>query len=161
MDMSLFQGTMASLKAASDITKSLIDLKTLVDAGGKFVELQQAIFSAQNNALTAQAEQASLVEEVRALKEEMTNLKAWDIEKKRYNLVSPWDGFLVYAVKKESAGTEPPHWICTKCYENGRKSILDQRRRTPTFWMCVCPVCNSQNDSPFSVACQSKYAEET
>jgi hypothetical protein len=160
MDMTLITGTVSGLKAASDIAKSFLDIKKLSDINGKVVELQSVILSAQSSAIEANSAQFAMIEDIRALKEEITRMKEWDREKQRYVLVSPWDGFFAYATKKDSAGVEPPHWICTKCYEKGMKSILDQRRRNALgFWYCVCPVCNSQNDSPFNKACAPLYAE--
>jgi hypothetical protein len=139
--MSLIQGTITGLKAASDIAKSLIEIKTLSEVGGKVIELQSAIFSAQSNALTAQAEQASLVDKIRALEEEITCIKAWDSQKQRYSLESPWAGAFVYSLKESMKESEPPHWICTDCYENGKRSIIQERQNykigRPEFF-CGC-----------------------
>jgi len=44
--------------------------------------------------------------------------------------------------------TEPPHWICPHCYEDGRKSIVhdaekhDTRRRH----IIKCPRCSFENE---------------
>ena len=162
MDASLILGTISGLKTAGDIAKSLLDLKSVAEVRGKVIELQSVILSAQSSALEANARQSALVEQMRTLKEEIANIKAWEKDKQRYAFVSPWSGFIVYAMKKESAGTEPPHWICTKCYEDRRKSILNQIQRTDkTFWKIVCPICKSENHSLYRSPYQPKYAEET
>ena len=160
MDIS-FQDTITGLKAAVDIANSIIKLKPTPGVKAKIAELQGAILSAQSSALSANANQAAMVQEIRALKEEIARVKAWDTQKQHYQLYSIWEGgAVVYALKKSMSNSEPPHWICTKCYEDGRKSILNQKQRTDkNFWMLVCPACNSQIHSPYTNADQAAYVE--
>lgn len=70
MDMTLIQGTISGLKTAADIAKSLMELKSISDVQAKVIELQSAILAAQSSALSANADQAAMVDEIRALKEE-------------------------------------------------------------------------------------------
>ena len=141
MDISLIQSTISGLKLAGDIAKGFLEIKSISEVQGKVVELQSAILSAQSSALSANAAQATMVEEIRTLKEEIARIKAWESEKKRYQLISPWNGTVVYALKKSMSNTEPPHWICTNCYENGRKRILNQHHKPSSFIEFICPVC--------------------
>lgn len=160
MDTSLILGTISGLKTAGDIAKSLMDLNTVSEVRSKVIELQTVILSAQSSAFETNARQSSLADKISALEEEIAKIKKWEEEKQRYSLVSPWDGCFVYALKKESAETEPPHWICTKCYEDGRKSILNQKQRNnAAFWMLVCPVCDSQIHSTIVRPSKPKYVE--
>jgi len=115
MDMAMIQGTITGLKVAGDIAKGLLDLKSLADVQGKVIELQSAILSAQSSALAANAAQSAMVDEIGALKEEVTRIKAWESQKERYQLEKIWEnGAVAYALKKSMSGAEPPHWICTK-----------------------------------------------
>lgn len=160
MDMSLIQGTISGLKLAGDIAKGLLELKTMSEVQGKVIELQSAILSAQSSALSANADQAAMVEEIRALKEEIARVKAWEIQKERYKLHSPWEGSVVYALKQSMSNFEPPHWICTSCYENGRKSILNQTQGKDGWCLVTCPVCKSQVQSPWRSPSALEYAAE-
>ena len=145
MAMSLIQGTVSGFKLASDIAKSLLELKTISEVQAKVVDLQSAILSAQNSALAANAHQTAMIEEIGSLKEEIARIKAWEEEKQRYKLISSWPGTLLYALKEESSASEPPHWICTKCYEEGRKSILNPQRKVKAlFYILVCPKCKCE-----------------
>ena len=137
------QSTISGLKLAGDIAKSFLELKSVFEVQGKVVELQSAILSAQSSALSANAAQATMIEEIRNLKEEIARIKAWESEKKRYQLISPWNGTVVYALKKSMSDSKPPHWICTNCYENGRKSILNQHHKPGSFIEFICPVCKA------------------
>lgn len=143
MDITLIQNTISGLKLAGDIAKSFLDLKSISEIQGKVIELQSAILSAQSSALSANAAQTAMVEQIRTLKEEIARIKAWESEKKRYSLTSPWNGAVVYALKKSMSNSEPPHWICTNCYEDGRKSILNQFHKPSAFIEFICPECKA------------------
>jgi ribosomal protein L29 len=161
MDMNLIQGTITSLKFAGDVAKSLLELKTLGDVQGKVIELQSAILSAQSSALSANAEQSAMVEEIRELKKEIAKVKAWETEKQRYKLTNPWSGGVAYALKETMANGEPPHLICTKCYEEGRKSILNPLKDANNFELFACPVCKSQIPTGYKgLGSKPEYASE-
>ncbi len=53
-----------------------------------------------------------MIQRINDLEKEITDVKAWQAEKQRYQLITPWDGCHVYALKDASKGTDPPHWIC-------------------------------------------------
>ena len=141
MDMALITGTISGLKTAGDIAKSILELKSISDVRSKVIELQSAILSAQSSALEANANQSALVEKIRTLEKEIADMKAWDSQKQRYQLISPWNGAFVYSLKESMKESEPPHWICTNCYENGERSILQERGNPKTAYrefFCRC-----------------------
>jgi hypothetical protein len=144
MDISLLQGTISGLKLAGDIAKGFLELKSLSDVQSKVIELQSVILSAQSSALEAQSHQSAMVEKIRSLKEEIARVKAWEKEKQRYKLTNPYPGTMLYALKESCSASEPPHWICTKCYEDGRKSILYPIEKGGFAFDLVCPACKSE-----------------
>ena len=146
VDMALLKGTITSLKLAGDIAKSFLELKSLSEVQTKVIELQSIILSAQSSALEANAHQTAMIEDIRNLKEEIARIKAWEKEKQRYKLTSPMQGVILYALKESCSASEPPHWICTKCYEEGRKSILNPQKKIA--WVLVCPRCKCEFHSP-------------
>jgi hypothetical protein len=161
MDMSLIQGTISGLKLAGDIAKSFLQLKSIADVRGKVIELQSAILSAQSSALAANAHQTAMVEAIRNLKEKIAHMKAWEEEKKRYKLVTLFGRASAYGIKKSCSGSEPPHWICTKCYEDGRKSILNPNfDKNAGGEKLVCPVCDCTISTGFRHAPPPTYAPE-
>lgn len=142
MDLALIQGTISGLKTAADIAKGLMELKSMSDVQAKVIELQSAILAAQSSALAANADQAAMVDEIRTLKEEITRVKAWEAQKQRYQLTQFGEGAaVVYALKESMSASEPPHLICTKCYEEGKRMIL-QPTRVNGFAHLTCPSCN-------------------
>ena len=115
-----------SLKTAAEITKAMIGLRDATMIQAKIIELQTVILSAQGAALSAQSDQFSLLERVRELEKEVANMKAWDREKKKYELSEVYPGAFAYTLKPQARGAEPAHWICAACYQHGRKSLLQE-----------------------------------
>jgi aspartate oxidase len=154
------QGAVLSLKTASDIAKGFLHLQSLAENQGKVIELNEAILSAQSSALTAQSEHFTMVQRVRDLEEEIARIKAWEEEKKRYQMVNPWQGstFLVYALKESRKESEPPHWICTKCYDDGRRTILQPHLDKVGYWLLVCPTCHAEINSGIRGTHKPEYA---
>lgn len=160
MDMTLITGTISGLKTASDIAKSLLEIKKITDINGKVAELQSVILSAQSSAIEANSAQFAMIEEIRNLKEEMARIKAWNTEKQRYVLTPLADtGAVAYALKKSMSSAEPPHYICTNCYEDGRKSILGPQKRTTGRVSLCCPKCKSEIHTNYS-RFLAEYSEE-
>jgi hypothetical protein len=112
----IFAG-LSALKTAFDIAKGLKDIDDAVRRNAAVIDLQSKI-------LTAQEEHSTLIDHVRELKEQIARFEAWEAEKKRYELKQVPPGVFVYALKPAMADGEPPHLICEKCYQNGKKSIL-------------------------------------
>lgn len=143
-DIALIQSAITGLKTAADIAKGILDLKTMAEVQGKIIELQAAILSAQSSALAAQSDQFAMVEEIRALKEEIARVKAWEEQKQRYALYEVRSNRFVYLLKESRKGTEPPHWICAKCYEDGRKSVLQFQGTYFVDTHCLtCHLCKN------------------
>ncbi len=161
MDMTLIQGAITSLKTASDIAVGLGKLNTLAQVQEKSVELGQIIVAAQSATLCAYADQAAMIEEVRALKKEIMRVKAWETQKQRYKLVSPWEaGGVAYALRESMAIGEPPHLICTNCYESGRKSILNPTSNATGLVSLACPICKSQIPTGYRGGVTLNYATD-
>lgn len=160
VDMTLLQGAIGGLKTAGDIAVSLGKLNTMAQVNAKAIELQQIILAAQSSAFSAQSEQFSLIERIRDLEKELADIKAWETEKQRYKLVEPWTGSVAYALKKSMSNSEPPHYICTKCYEDGRKSILNQTTEEKRWTVYMCPVCKSKIPTGYGGQVPAEYAPE-
>ncbi|MFI4939204.1 MAG: hypothetical protein ACHP7O_02480 [Burkholderiales bacterium] len=158
--MATIQGTISSLKLAGDIMKGMLDLKTFNEVSGKVAQLQSAILSAQSSAMEANSAQFSMIEEIRELKAEIARIKAWDTEKGRYKLQSVATGGVAYALKESMSNSEPPHYICTSCYENGRKSILNQIPDANGWTFFTCPSCKSKMPTGYRGDGEMKYAPD-
>jgi hypothetical protein len=127
------------LKTAFDMAKGLKDISDATIRNGAVIELQEMILSAQQ-------QQSALIERVRELEKEVARFETWEAEKQRYELkeVPGLNHVLAYTLKPEAQSSEPPHWICTNCYENRKRSILQPEERVPgRAKVLVCNNCGS------------------
>lgn len=112
----------------------------------KTVELNQKILTVQTALADAQAEQATLIQVIRNLEEDVARLKAWEAEKQRYELtdISGGNGSIAYVIKDSVKGAEPLHYICANCYEHNKKSILQRVGiMVPEANQMLCPGCKT------------------
>lgn len=160
MDMGSIAAAASSLKVAGDIAAGLISLKTMTEVQGKAIELNQKIIAAQHEIFAANTAQTALVQRVDALERQIAQMKAWDEQKKRYKLTNPWAGrpALVYALKEACKESEAAHWICTKCYDDGRRSILQPKEDKTRFLLLACPTCKAEIHTGYRGIGAAEYA---
>jgi hypothetical protein len=128
---------LGAVKAAFDMAKGLKDINDAAIRNAAIIELQQKI-------LGAQEEQATLIQRLRELEQELSNLKAWEEEKKRYELKELPPGVFVYELKQGIATSDPPHRICQTCYQRGKKSILHSDEPGNGIYHLTCYECGTQ-----------------
>jgi DNA polymerase IIIc chi subunit len=107
----------SALKTAFDMAKALKDIDDRTRRNDAVIELQEKI-------LGAQTAEAALIQQVGELEREVASLRAWEAEKQRYELQELPPGVFVRVLKPSMASGEPIHRLCAKCYEDGKKSIL-------------------------------------
>jgi Zn finger protein HypA/HybF involved in hydrogenase expression len=127
---------LSALKVAFDMAKALKDINDATIRNGAIIDLQENIISAQQA-------QAALIKRVDELEKEVAGFEAWETEKQRYELNDVGLGSLAYSVKEGMRGTEPPHQICTACYQHRRKSIL-QPKSESLDKLLICPECKTK-----------------
>jgi hypothetical protein len=117
-------GALGALKAAADLSKSLID----AIGAGKLREqaygLHGEILGAYQSAIAAREAEAALKERVRDLETEIARLKTWDGGAGRYKLQQLGNTALAYVYQGDSDGAEPPHWLCATCFDKRQKGYL-------------------------------------
>ncbi len=123
---------LSAFKTMFDMAKALQGIHDTATHDRAVIELQKEI-------LTAQAQQAALVERIGQLEKQVASFEKWDAEKEKYDLkeISPHN--YAYAIKANARGAEPAHLICTTCYENRKKTILQKSSAVHVS----CPVCKT------------------
>ncbi len=142
-DISALSALISSFSAAQSIAKGFLELKTLADVQSKVIELQSVILSAQTSALAAQAEHASLAKNVEELERELTSLREWERERSRYSLKQFDCGVFVYELSPSDSRGEPIHWLCSNCFSQGHKSILQYQGDFYGSEQHSCPRCKT------------------
>ncbi len=128
---------LGAFKAMFDLAKGLKDISDATARNAVAIELQEGI-------LTAQAQQAALVERVGELEAKVARFETWDAQKQRYELTDLGGGTFAYALKKGVEPPEPEHRICPRCYENRQRSILQfQHQSAMRQDEFRCPACEN------------------
>jgi len=161
MDFIAIQGAISSLKAAAEISKSIMDMKNMSEVQGKVIELQSALLEAQNCALTATALQFELQEKVRELEAKLKKKGDWEDQKARYQLVCPWENpAQAYALKESHSNGEEPHLLCASCFHNEEKVILNPVKSKTNWVQMICPKCKAVMDTGYRGIGSPQYAEK-
>jgi hypothetical protein len=160
MDMGSIAAALGSLKAAGDIAKALISLKTMTEVQSMAIELNTKIIDAQHQIFSANTAQAALVERIRELEGQIARMKDWDAQKQRYQLVIPYSGIPVYALKKSMSDGENPHYLCANCFEGGKRSFLQHVTKQSGFITIACSTCRFEGHTRWRGIGPDKYAED-
>jgi hypothetical protein len=110
-----------------EIPLSAVLKERLTEAEAKMAALEKenAVLKAENQNLRVDLQKAQ---------EEIRTLKDWEQVRSQYFLLDVGDGTFVY-----SFVGKPPHWICTHCFEDGKKSVLQTGKLINRY---VCPRCH-------------------
>jgi hypothetical protein len=125
---------LSALKTAFDIAKGLKDIDDATRRNAAVIELQEKL-------LTAQSAQAALLEQVGELEKEVARLKAWEADKKRYQLADIGNGVVALALKPAMSNGEPTHYLCANCAAKGQKSYLQPHMRGSYYEQYKCNGC--------------------
>jgi hypothetical protein len=129
---------LSAAKSAFDIAKGLKDIHDATIRNSAIIELQEKI-------LAAQSEQASLIDHIRNLEKQITDFETWETEKQKYDLKNLGYASFAFMLKPNARGTEPPHFVCTNCYNQRRISILQygppRPGKRPGHY---CPACYNE-----------------
>lgn len=149
IDVTGIASALTSLQAAKNIAQAMVGLRDTAALQAKTNEFQSVILDAQSALFTANEERAALVNRIGELEKEMARMKAWEAEKERYVLGTVDGGAFAYIQKPGVQPTEPPHWLCTNCFDKGQKSILQfsEQLRMPNGMRSekaryVCHTCH-------------------
>ena len=133
--------TLSAISSAKDFASLLINRKIDSAVTEKAIELQSGIIALQSGILAMQAENQTLTQENNLLKAELKKIEDWHIECERHQLVQITKGVFVYKLK--DASTEPcSPWLCTNCFENQKKSILQWQGQNYGGTFYSCPNCS-------------------
>ncbi|HMG78023.1 MAG TPA: hypothetical protein VK591_05025 [Xanthobacteraceae bacterium] len=140
---------LSAFKTMFDIAKSLKDMDDTVKRNAAVADLGEQIIAAQTRYATA-------VEQIRELEEKLRGLETWKREKERYELKALRVDVFAFMLKPNERGSEPPHWLCANCYEDGKKSIFQWTPETAVARRVYrCPGC----DTTISPASEPKWID--
>lgn len=149
-DLSAIGAALASFNTLKNIAQTMIGLHDAKALQAKVIEFNNAIIDAQTKIFLVNEERTALLKRISNLEKEVTDLEAWETTKQRYELKRTSGGGIVWSLKADAQGTEAPHQICTKCYEDRKRSILQpEGRSNPAVHIgkpakLYCPTCGAK-----------------
>ncbi|HHM6772729.1 TPA: hypothetical protein ACWMLF_004717 [Pseudomonas aeruginosa] len=121
--MDWIAGAYGGIKAAADITQSMLTLKTDAAVTSKVIELNGVLIDLQNKMYEAQTERQKLLDEIKRLQDDLRQKARFD----DYRLSATEAGDYILQLKPELAnGDRPAHAICPVCAEKGTLSYLKE-----------------------------------
>lgn len=128
----------SGFKGVLDVLKSLKDMN---DAGVR----ERVAVELRGQILSAYEEQTALLEEVRALKTKLAGFEKWEATSQQYELKQIGWGSFTLVLKPDTRGSNPPHWVCTHCFEDKRISVIQHGRvQKGDFEAWHCPACKTK-----------------
>ena len=134
---------LSGIKTALDILKGIKKTQASGSILAEIADLQSALIDVQQGIMAANQTHTADIDRIRELEQKVADLKAWDGEKARYELKNVWQGTMVYALKPDNRGGEPPHWLCANCYQKGKKCILQAAQYSVSTARWMCPDCKN------------------
>lgn len=142
--------TITTIAAGAGLLAKLASLATAIAKGAseaerltQLAEFQKITISTNFDLVTLQQANQALTKEKSDLERQIMDMERWDTESQRYQLHSSVGGGLLYAVKESMKGAEPAHYLCPKCFQDRKKSILNGAT-DPNGWTVLrCPSCKT------------------
>lgn len=132
---------LASSKAATDIARGIISLDKGVAVNEKAYDLINVILDLQQHILTAQSEYQKLLVSHDEWKKKAEQRIKWAETANLYQLHTLMPGVFVYKPKEGCCMDEPPHYICSNCYGQEKKAILQFNGCYVRGTEYLCHVC--------------------
>ncbi len=135
---------LASIKVAGELATLVLNTKVSQSVTQKAIELQTAIISLQTAIMSIQAQNQETLAENNSLKQKLIDIENWEAETKKYSLKEVAPGAFVYVINQDQAGAEPSPWLCTNCYNQKKRSILQRGIDSGEGYFHNCPSCKAQ-----------------
>ena len=133
-----------SSKAAFDVAKGINSLSSEVEKNLAVVEIQRHVMEGNSNLMAAQQAHSDALKRIDALEKEVLHLKDWSGEKQNYVLKSIDPSGFAYVPKAGLENGQPPHWLCTNCFDQSEKSILQMKDAGGPMATYHCNRCSGQ-----------------
>lgn len=144
-DIASIAGALGAVTQSYQLLKAAVDLRDFVKAETAMVDLLGKVNMALVAANAAQEEISEKRREIQRLNDEITTLRDWASEAKKYSLVERVPGVFVYRRTEDSADAQPMHDICANCYGDRKKSVLQlQHVDFGRVEVLVCTRCDSK-----------------
>lgn len=133
-----------SAQTLINLVKSANQLSTDSKIIAAIHDIQAQLLATNNMALEAQEKLTKCHEQIALLKEEKRNLEIWNNEKELVELKEIGKGAFAYVAKDINSNFESTPKLCATCFDNGKKSYLQQSFEQLRRIGLTCQLCSSK-----------------
>ena len=130
-----------SIKTTIEIVKGLksyYDAHTITQVQS---ELLQQLLNIQMGTLTLQEKYSALINEKDELANKLVQFEQWQKTESEYELQEIDSGKYAYSSKNSQQSKNPAHWLCPQCWEDRKKSILQEEHQYDGQVHYICHRC--------------------
>ena len=131
-----------SAKVLTDLLKATHELRNANEFIAAVSEINSKLMEANIIALSSQEKQSSLAKRVSELEQQIVELEHWKSESERYQLSVLAPDVPIFTIKPGKENGEPPHKLCTNCYNKRQKGYLYQSDFDQNGTHYKCGTCD-------------------
>lgn len=134
----------SGIKTALDIAKGVASLKTATEINQAVIDIQRALLEAHAGAFEDRQTIAKLTDQILELQRQLKASADWETEKSRYVLTKSPKGAYTYNLRADLESEVTPHKICSNCFDQCQKSVLQTIASGHGGELVECPRCKSR-----------------
>jgi len=135
---------LTAVKSLSEFLSLAAKSKTDAAVAQKAAELSVVIVDLTSAMSAVQAKNNDLLSRNHELEQKIMEMDNWKATAEKYSLIEVSLDVFFYANNKDQSTAEPSHWLCTKCYEDHKKSIVQRESSIASGTFYVCPNCKQE-----------------
>jgi hypothetical protein len=135
--------TFSAVKMSASALKTALNLHHQVEIDLKASDLLEKIDGLRMTVFDVYEKNLELVKEKTELEKKVMDNEQWEKEKAKYKLAELETGLFVFAYQKSQENTDPMHYLCKKCMNDNKKSILDFHEMSNGSINYYCQNCNN------------------
>lgn len=140
MDPTQILAIVSLIEKASKVVDRVLKNTKEPDTRQALIELQGVYVSLQSQLVSMQVEHSKLLQIKNDLEKKLVEYENWDKTEPQYKLEEVAPSVFVFSLKEDNRVSEPNHWLCTNCFYDRKKSIL-QRHGISRY---LCPKCKNE-----------------
>lgn len=142
--ISEISASLGGIKTAIDLLGGMRSLKTESDINQAVIQIQRTLLDAQASALRDHEKNLGMINKIAELELSLSKLQENRIEKERYKLTEFPTGKLAYVLKEDDDRGDPSHRLCVKCWDEGKRSVLQVQQKHSGGESVRCPNCEEK-----------------
>lgn len=133
-----------SISIAAKMLTGLRQISQDAEVGAKIIEVQGLIADLHSKLLDVQTRYSDLLQSKDELLAKLKEYQDWSAKAANYELKKLPTGSFVQALKPSAQTGEPMHYICPKCFEAHKKSVLQGVDEEALLYRC--PKCKFETE---------------